>query len=113
MTSAVKESLFETKHLIVEAGTGVGKSFAYLLPSALWAIENNKKVIVATYTKALQEQLIKKDLPVLGRIMEKAGFLLKYSVLMGSANYICLRRLLRYSKKDKGLFSDGEGMRDP
>ncbi|MFH0807444.1 MAG: DEAD/DEAH box helicase, partial [Elusimicrobiota bacterium] len=64
MAAAVYNAVIEKKHLIVEAGTGVGKSLAYLLPSALWAVQNTKKIVVATYTKALQEQLTKKDLPI-------------------------------------------------
>jgi len=54
MAAAVYNAITEKKHLIVEAGTGVGKSLAYLLPSALWAVQNKKKVVAATYTKALQ-----------------------------------------------------------
>src|SRR5947207_2782529 len=63
MACAVEKALSEKHHLLVEAGTGVGKSLAYLLPAALWAVRNQKKVMIATHTKALQEQLIHHDLP--------------------------------------------------
>ncbi|MFH1619235.1 MAG: ATP-dependent DNA helicase [bacterium] len=108
MASAVEKSLSESKHLVVEAGTGVGKSLAYLLPSALWAVRNKKKVVVATYTKALQEQLIKKDLPIVRTALKKTGLPLQYSLLMGSANYLCLSRLQRCMKQGPELFEDAD-----
>lgn len=108
MANAVWQSLFQKKHLIVEAGTGVGKSLSYLIPSALWAVKNQKKVIVATYTKALQEQLNKKDLPIVKAILKKSGFSFKYFILMGSANYLCLTRLHRADKQGAELFDNQE-----
>src|SRR5678815_3462187 len=62
MAVAVAEALEEEKHLVVEAGTGVGKSIAYLVPSILHAIEQSKKAIVSTQTINLQEQLLYKDI---------------------------------------------------
>ena len=106
MAAAVYSAVTKKKHLIVEAGTGVGKSLAYLLPSALWAVQNKKKVVVATYTKALQEQLTKKDLPIVKGMLEKSGFSFKYFLLMGSANYLCLSRLQRSDKQGAELFDD-------
>lgn len=92
MSLAVHHSLSSGRNLVVEAGTGVGKSLAYLLPSAFWAVENDRKVIVATYTKALQEQLVQKDLPVIQRMLQSEGQDLRYSLLMGSENYLCMQR---------------------
>src|SRR5436305_8964526 len=69
MAVAVARALEATEHLAVEAGTGVGKSLAYLIPSILFAIENKKKAIVSTHTINLQEQLIEKDLPMLQHIL--------------------------------------------
>lgn len=106
MSAAVYDAITEKKHLIVEAGTGVGKSLAYLLPSALWAVQNKKKIVVATYTKALQEQLTKKDLPIVKEMLEKSGVSLKYFLLMGSMNYLCLSRLQRSDKQGEELFED-------
>ena len=63
MAEAVEEAIKTTKNLIVEAGTGVGKSLAYLIPLINWAVKENKKVVISTYTKALQSQLFIKDLP--------------------------------------------------
>ena len=106
MASSVWESLSNQKHLIVEAGTGVGKSLAYLLPAALCSVQNKKKVVIATYTKALQEQLIKKDLPIVQKALSKAGFAFKYSLLMGSSNYMCLRRFYIGRKQEPELFNN-------
>ena len=79
-----------TAHLMVEAGTGVGKSFAYLVPAILAAAEAGKKVVVSTHTISLQEQLLQKDLPFLRAVMpqEFSAVLVK-----GRSNYISLRRL--------------------
>lgn len=76
--------------LVVEAGTGTGKSLAYLVPAALWALKNDKKVIVSTHTKALQAQLMRDDLPLLHRVF---GDKLRSAVLKGRGNYACRRKL--------------------
>lgn len=107
MASAVQKSLSEAKHLVVEAGTGVGKSLGYLVPSALWATRTKQKVLVATYTKALQEQLTKKDLPLVKTALQMAGLPFQYFLLMGSANYICLRRLQIRLDQSPKLIDDG------
>ena len=95
MAQAVEAALANGEKAVIEAGTGVGKSLAYLLPSALWATQNKKKVVVATYSKALQEQLVEKDLPVVQKILKSHGIDLSFSLLMGSENYLCLQRLNR------------------
>src|SRR5256885_11314579 len=68
MAVAVARALEEGEHLAVEAGTGVGKSLAYLVPAILFAVGNKKKAIVSTHTSNLQEQLIEKDLAMLGKV---------------------------------------------
>jgi DNA polymerase-3 subunit epsilon/ATP-dependent DNA helicase DinG len=95
MLKHVVKAFSEGYHLLVEAGTGTGKSFAYLIPAALWAIKNNERVVVSTNTIALQEQLMQKDLPDLKAAL---GLNLKTTVLKGRANYLCPRRFesLRY-----------------
>ncbi len=107
MALAVEQSLSEQKHLIIEAGTGVGKSLAYLLPCALWALRNKKKLVIATYTKALQEQLVNKDLPIVDSAVREMGYSLRYALLMGSENYLCLSRFRRCLKKGPELFDSG------
>src|SRR5437773_7925909 len=69
MAIAVAQALEDREHLIVEAGTGVGKSLAYLVPAILFAIANKKKAIISTHTINLQEQLIGKDLPMLEQVL--------------------------------------------
>ena len=90
MLQAVANALSTGQHLMVEAGTGVGKSFAYLIPAALFAMQNNTRVVVSTNTINLQEQLIKKDLPDLRAAL---GIDLRAAVLKGRSNYLCPRRL--------------------
>jgi ATP-dependent DNA helicase DinG len=90
MLRAVTEALSEGRHLLVEAGTGTGKSMAYLIPAALWAMHNNRRVVISTNTINLQDQLINKDIPDL---REALGMDLRAVVLKGRANYLCPRRL--------------------
>ena len=96
MARAVAEAINQNKRLIVEAGTGVGKSMAYLLPALLYASMNNKRVVVSTNTINLQEQLLSKDVPtLLGALTHVDGVSVqeaKFTQLKGRANYLCLRR---------------------
>jgi DNA polymerase-3 subunit epsilon/ATP-dependent DNA helicase DinG len=78
------------RHLMVEAGTGVGKSMAYLVPATFWALQNNTRVVVSTNTINLQDQLINKDIPDLRDAM---GINIQAAVLKGRSNYLCPRRL--------------------
>jgi len=86
MCRAVGETLVTGTHLVVQAGTGTGKSLAYLVPALL----SGKKVVVATATKALQDQLAEKDLPLVER---RLGQAFSYAVLKGRSNYICRQRV--------------------
>ncbi len=90
MLRTVTGALSSGRHMMVEAGTGVGKSFAYLVPSALFAYQNNTRVVVSTNTINLQDQLIKKDFPDLCRALNLD---LRAAVLKGRSNYLCPRRL--------------------
>lgn len=90
MAKLIAEGLSSSQHVVVEAGTGTGKSFAYLIPCLWSAKKTGKKVVVATHTIPLQEQLQKKDIPVLETILP---FPFKVSLLKGKGNYCCLKRL--------------------
>ena len=106
MALTIEKSIEENKHLIIEAGTGVGKSMAYLIPFIFWTVRNKKKVVISTYTKTLQEQLIKKDLPFLRNALRSANdntrqnnlpgqedkLDFSYTLCVGGQNYLCLRR---------------------
>jgi ATP-dependent DNA helicase DinG len=90
MAAAVLRAFEEKKHLIVEAGTGTGKTMAYLVPAIAAAIGQNKRIIISTGTKNLQEQLMEKDIPFLQKIMPKK-FTAAY--MKGRSNYACLYRI--------------------
>src|SRR5260370_42124664 len=89
MACEVARALEHGEHLAVEAGTGVGKSLAYLVPAILYATARKKKAIVSTNTINLQEQLTQKDLPCLEQVLPaKFGF----TILKGRCNYLCTPR---------------------
>ncbi|MBI3815761.1 MAG: ATP-dependent DNA helicase [Nitrospinae bacterium] len=99
MAEAVGNAIEESTHLIVEAGTGVGKSLAYLIPFILWTQKENKKAVISTYTKALQHQLVDKDIPFLKDAL-KIDF--SFALCVGGENYLCLRRF--HQSGSHGLF---------
>jgi ATP-dependent DNA helicase DinG len=90
MAAAVDRALVEGRHALLEAGTGVGKSYAYLVPLLRHAAEQDVTVAVATSTIALQEQLVRKDLPLLQRALP---FDVSFTLVKGRGNYLCRRRL--------------------
>lgn len=97
MAEAVEKAQRGGRHLVVEAGTGVGKSFAYLVPAIAQAVEHGRRVVVSTYTISLQEQLIEKDIPFLQSVWpdDLAGQPVEFRAVLvkGRNNYLCLRRL--------------------
>ncbi len=104
MAEAVMSALQKKRNILVEAGTGVGKSLAYLIPTILWTKEKaDGKVVISTYTKALQRQLYEKDLPFLKSTLFPE---VKYALCLGSDNYLCLRRLNQ--SRQHGLFEQDE-----
>lgn len=100
---------FDSEHdLIVEAGTGVGKSLAYLLPAALWAVRHDRRVLISTHTRALQEQLLNHELPAVMKILSEGGLPLRYAMLMGAENYLCVQRLTRLAAQPSLVSEGGE-----
>jgi ATP-dependent DNA helicase DinG len=95
MADLVSTAISNRRHLVVQAGTGTGKTLAYLVP----AIEADARVVVATATKALQDQLATKDLPFLA---EHVGRDFDWAILKGRSNYVCLQRLREMSSGDQG-----------
>ena len=94
---------FNQNHIgVFEAGTGVGKSYAYLIPSFLWALQNKERVIISTGTINLQQQLCEKDIPAVEKILGKK---IKFVLMKGRQNYICKRRLME-SSSVLDLFED-------
>jgi ATP-dependent DNA helicase DinG len=105
MAAAVATTLEEERHLVVEAGTGVGKSLAYLTPAILFALEQHKKAIVSTHTINLQEQLLYKDIPILKKILPVE---FDAALMKGRQNYLCPRRLERALQQQNELFTGPE-----
>src|SRR5436190_14192566 len=105
MAVAVARALEEDRHLVVEAGTGVGKSLAYLAPAILFALEQHKKAIISTHTINLQEQLLYKDIPILKKTLPVE---FDAALMKGRQNYVCPRRLERALQSSKELFTGPE-----
>jgi len=105
MAAAVQHAMDTKSRVVVEAGTGVGKSFAYLLPAIKRVIEHKEKVVIVTHTINLQEQLIEKDIPLLRAVIpdEFSAVLVK-----GRGNYLSLRRMKLASERQDRLFVDEE-----
>lgn len=101
MAKEVWSAFNEQHNLMVEAGTGTGKSLAYLIPSIFYAKENDEKVVIATHTINLQEQLYQRDIPLIKSILP---FDFSATILKGRNNYLCLRKyeqlLLQYDSTD-------------
>ena len=106
MAEAVAQAITQKRHLVVQAGTGTGKSLAYLVPAVL----AGKKVVVSTVTKGLQDQLAGKDLPFLA---ERLGRDIRFAVLKGRSNYVCLQRVSEVGSGDDQLGLDGLDDRVP
>jgi ATP-dependent DNA helicase DinG len=105
MAAAVARTLEEETHLVVEAGTGVGKSLAYLVPATLFAIERKRKAVISTHTINLQEQLLQKDIPILKKILPIE---FEAAIMKGRQNYLCGRRLDRAVAQANELFTTSE-----
>src|SRR5258707_1937838 len=105
MAARVAQALQEEQHLVVEAGTGVGKSLGYLVPSVLFALEQHKKAIVSTHTINLQEQLLHKDIPILKKMLPVE---FEAALMKGPQNYLCQRRLERALQSSKELSTGPE-----
>ena len=102
MAVAVAHALVNRQHLVVEAGTGVGKSLAYLAPAILFAVARQKKAIISTNTINLQEQLTQKDLPLLEKVLPVR---FSYTMLKGRGNYLCSKRLAKAMQQADSLFT--------
>ncbi len=108
LSESIETAIKEQQALIAEAGTGTGKTFAYLVPALL----SGKKVIISTGTKTLQDQLFKRDLPI---IRDALGLPIKVSLLKGRSNYLCLHRLsgegIEHYQLDKATLNDLQEVR--
>jgi ATP-dependent DNA helicase DinG len=108
MAHAVEQAIAAKKHLIVEAGTGVGKSFAYLIPAIEAALANKEcRVVISTNTISLQEQLVQKDIPFLQSILPNS---FRATLVKGRSNYVSLRRLRVAQQRAGMLLTDDEAV---
>ena len=105
MAEAVAEAIAGSDRLVVEAGTGTGKTFAYLIP----ALQSGRKTIISTGTKALQDQLYHRDLPLVGKAV---GRPVTTALLKGRANYLCLHRLDQVTEPAAGIVEDLNAVRE-
>ena len=108
MAHAVRDAFEKREHLLVEAGTGTGKSFAYLIPAVEATTTKNVKAVISTHTINLQEQLIRKDVPFLRSVLGREFVAL---LVKGRSNYVCLRRLARTVERQGLFWGDEEGLR--
>src|SRR3954453_23895192 len=99
MSEAVRRALEEQNHVIIEAGTGTGKTLAYLLPALMYG----RRILVSTGTKTLQDQIFYKDIPLLEKLLERP---IRAAYLKGRNNYLC--RLKLETAQTEGLFTPGE-----
>ena len=90
MARQIWEAFEREKTALFEAGTGIGKSLAYLIPALLWSYKTGEKIVISTYTISLQEQLLEKDIPLL---MNALGVDLRIVLAKGMGNYVCMRKL--------------------
>jgi DNA polymerase-3 subunit epsilon/ATP-dependent DNA helicase DinG len=97
MLASVAGAFNESNHLMVEAGTGTGKSIAYLIPALYWAVQNGQRVVISTNTINLQDQLINKDIPALQKILP---IKFKAVALKGRSNYVCPHRVQMFRAKE-------------
>ena len=107
MALAVEEALLGSRHLAVQAGTGLGKTFAYLVPALRFALTQKKRVVVSTRTLSLQEQLIQKDIPFLKQALGREYPFIAV-VAKGRSNYLCRFKMQRLEGFDRGLFTSLE-----
>lgn len=105
MAAAVANALETSSALLVEAGTGVGKSLAYLIPAVRYALQHGRKAVISTHTINLQEQLFHKDIPTVAKALG-CGF--EAALLKGRANYLCKTRLRRAMEQSGDLFNQQE-----
>ena len=107
MASYIADAYNDGGIALLEAGTGVGKSFAYLVPALEWARTNGERTVVSTNTINLQEQLVGKDLPILSRAFSTGDRAVTFALLKGWRNYLCLSRLEQARAGQESLFDDG------
>ncbi|MFB5661704.1 ATP-dependent DNA helicase DinG [Alteribacillus sp. HJP-4] len=107
MADAVWSAFNDHSHLLAEAGTGTGKTLAYLYPALQFTKESGSRVVISTHTLHLQEQLLEKEIPVLKKVLD---FPFQAAMLKGKSNYLCLRKLERVLKEKQASYEETLGL---
>lgn len=105
LTQAIVQAFNNDALLMAEAGTGIGKSFAYLIPALLWALKNEERIVISTATIALQEQLMNKDVPMVQRLLKSKS---KVLLVKGRHHYLCLKRLQETLDEESSFLEAGD-----
>lgn len=103
MVNAIQEGFNNEEKVVVEAGTGTGKTLAYLIPGIEWAVKNKKRIVFSTNTINLQEQLLNKDIPLAKKVL---GYDFKYLLIKGRGNYLCNRKYYNFIQGDRSNLED-------
>ncbi|MDB5054023.1 MAG: hypothetical protein JWM44_2073 [Bacilli bacterium] len=98
MAVIVAKCLEDAKKGIIQAGVGTGKTFGYALPAALFAVKNQKRVVISTNTKSLQHQLLQNDLPLIQKILAHEGYSFYFTESKGQSNYLCMKKLHEFQE---------------
>ena len=107
LVEATITALNSNKHLMAEAGTGIGKSLSYLVPALLWLKENKTRIVISTNTINLQQQLISKDIPAIIKIIAPD---VKYALVKGRYNYVCIKKVKDNIKEYEGRLDINQAM---
>lgn len=102
MMAEVARAFNDNAIAVIEAGTGTGKTIAYLIPAVIWALKNEERVVISTHTINLQEQLLHKDIPLVQQVIPKP---FKATLVKGRNNYVCLRKV-HVAEEEQELFAD-------
>lgn len=108
MAEFIASSLRRGGSSIIEAGTGVGKSLAYLIPAIIYAVEFDKKIAISTETKTLQRQLLTCDIPIAEKVLKSSNFDFSFSICLGSSNYVCKKRFANFIQRGGYIQKDAE-----
>jgi ATP-dependent DNA helicase DinG len=110
LVRGITDAVNGSKVLVAEAGTGTGKSLAYLIPAAVWAVQNKKRVVVSTHTINLQQQIVQKDMHTVRKVIQTyLGKETHFALLVGRGNYLCRRKLTDFigdRERQQTLFAD-------
>ncbi len=104
MSQLIEQAICEKNNILIEAGTGTGKSFAYLLPLIIYSMRNKERIVISTNTKSLQQQMIEKDLPFLKKIFNTTGSDFTFKIFYGSYYFLCIYKVEKFLLHKGNIF---------